>query len=89
MSGNTIFQSLVGEGGRCGKNWPTEIVEIATHFEFDENDGFFTTSCDTVTRYVCEFRHREYDFTNRREVFSDFFVPPLEQYDFLKFIHKK
>jgi hypothetical protein len=46
MSGNTIFQSLVGGGGRCGKDLPTEVGEIATHLEFDENDGFFTTSCD-------------------------------------------
>jgi hypothetical protein len=35
-----------GEGWSCGINWPTEIVEIATLCEFDENDGFFTTSCD-------------------------------------------
>jgi hypothetical protein len=46
MSGNTIFQSLVGGGGRCGTNWPTEVVEIATHHDVCENDGFFTTSCD-------------------------------------------
>jgi hypothetical protein len=36
MSGNTIFQSLVGEEGRCGTNWPTEIVEKATLYEFEK-----------------------------------------------------
>jgi hypothetical protein len=46
ISGNTIFQSLVGGGGHCGTNWPTEVVEIATLRAFYENDGFFTTSCD-------------------------------------------
>jgi hypothetical protein len=46
MSGNTIFQSLVwGGGGRCGTNWPLEVVEIATLCGFDENDRFFTTVC--------------------------------------------
>jgi hypothetical protein len=45
-SGDTIFQSLVGGGGHCGTNLPTEVVEIATLFEFNENDRFFTTSCD-------------------------------------------
>jgi hypothetical protein len=34
-----------GEGG-CGTNWPPEVVEIAILFEFDENDGFFSASCD-------------------------------------------
>ncbi len=37
----------MGGGGRCGTNWPTEVVEIATLCEFYENDGFFTASCDT------------------------------------------
>jgi hypothetical protein len=48
MSGNTMFHSLVGEGGggRCRTNWPTEIVEMATLCEFDENDRLFTTFCD-------------------------------------------
>jgi hypothetical protein len=33
-------------GGRCcGTNMPTETVEIATPYEFDENYRFFTTSC--------------------------------------------
>jgi hypothetical protein len=32
--------------GHCGTNRLTEVVEIATLCEFDENDGFFTTSCD-------------------------------------------
>jgi hypothetical protein len=36
----------VGGEGRCGTNWPTEVVEIATLCEFYENNGFFTTSCD-------------------------------------------
>jgi hypothetical protein len=27
-------------------NRPTEVVEIAILYEFDENYGFFTTSCD-------------------------------------------
>jgi hypothetical protein len=35
-----------GGGGGCGTNWPTEVVEIAILFEFDENDRFFTASCD-------------------------------------------
>jgi hypothetical protein len=46
MSGKTIFQSPVGKGGHCGTNWPTEVVEIATLFEFNENDRFLTISCD-------------------------------------------
>jgi hypothetical protein len=33
-------------GGGCGTNWPTEVVEIAILFEFDDNDRFFTASCD-------------------------------------------
>jgi hypothetical protein len=39
--GTTTFQSVVcgGEGG-CGTNSPTEVVEIATLYEFDENDRF-------------------------------------------------
>jgi hypothetical protein len=32
--------------GRCGTNWPTEVVSIATLLEFDENDRFHTASCD-------------------------------------------
>jgi hypothetical protein len=45
MSGNTIFQSLVEGRGRCGTNWPTEVVKIAARNEFDENSRFFNTSC--------------------------------------------
>jgi hypothetical protein len=41
-----IFMSLVGGGGRCGTNWPTEVVEIASLREFDENYRFFTASFD-------------------------------------------
>jgi hypothetical protein len=40
------FPEPCGGRGRCGANWPTEVMEIATLCEFDENDGFFTTSCD-------------------------------------------
>jgi hypothetical protein len=36
MSGNTIFQSLVGVGDLCGRNCPAEVVEIAALYEFDE-----------------------------------------------------
>jgi hypothetical protein len=58
-SGNTIFQSLVGVGGRCGKNWPTEVVGIATFKEFYENDRSFTTSCDPYTghTFILFFTH--------------------------------
>jgi hypothetical protein len=34
MFGNNNFQSM-GGGGCCGTNWPTEVVEIATLYEFD------------------------------------------------------
>jgi hypothetical protein len=36
----------VGGGGSCGTNWPTEVVEMATLCEFDENDRFFITFCE-------------------------------------------
>jgi hypothetical protein len=29
-----------GGRGYCGKNWPTEVVEIATLCEFDEKDRY-------------------------------------------------
>jgi hypothetical protein len=32
---------LWGEEGCCGTNWPTEVVEIATLREFDEDDSHF------------------------------------------------
>jgi hypothetical protein len=38
-----LFQ-LVCE--RCLTNWLTEVVEMATLCEFDENYRFFTTFCD-------------------------------------------
>jgi hypothetical protein len=37
------FPEPCGGEGRWGTNWPTEVVEIATLCEFDENDRFFTT----------------------------------------------
>jgi hypothetical protein len=40
------FPEPCGGGGRCGTNWPTEAVEMATLCEFDENDRFFTAFCD-------------------------------------------
>jgi hypothetical protein len=40
------FPEPCGGEGRWGTNWPTEVVEIATLCEFDENYRFFTTSCD-------------------------------------------
>ncbi len=44
MFPSTIFQSLGGGGN--GTNWPSEVVEIATLYEFDEHDRLFTASCD-------------------------------------------
>jgi hypothetical protein len=44
-SGNIIFHT----------NWPTGIVEIATLYEFDENDRFFTTSCDPYMGHTLSF----------------------------------
>jgi hypothetical protein len=41
-----LFKALWGGEGRCGTNWLTEVVEIAALYEFDNNDRFFTTSCD-------------------------------------------
>ncbi len=57
------FQSLGWGGGGCGKNWPTEVGEIAILFEFDENDGFFTASCDqymghTLRLFFYTFHHK-------------------------------
>ncbi len=64
-SRNTIFRNL-GEGGRgcCGTNWPTEVVEIATPCEFDENYKFFTAFCDpymghTFKLFCCTFHHKK------------------------------
>jgi hypothetical protein len=34
-----------GKGGRCGTNWPSKVVGIATLLEFDENYRFLTASC--------------------------------------------
>jgi hypothetical protein len=63
MSGNTIFQNLVGVGGRCGKNWSTEVVEMASLCKFDENDRFFTTLCDPYMghtfRLLYTFHHKK------------------------------
>jgi hypothetical protein len=36
----------VGGGGHYGTYWPTKVVEIATLYEFYENNEFFTASCD-------------------------------------------
>jgi hypothetical protein len=36
----------VGAGESSETKWPTEAVEIATLYEFDENYRFLTTSCD-------------------------------------------
>jgi hypothetical protein len=45
--------------GLCGTNWPTEIVVIATLYEFDKYDRFLTTSCDsyivTLSDYFTHF----------------------------------
>jgi hypothetical protein len=35
-----------------GANWPLEVVEMAPLYEFDENDRFFTTSCDSYVQYI-------------------------------------
>jgi hypothetical protein len=43
MSGNIIFQSLQGGGGVQWDKWPTEVVEITTLYEFEENDIFCIT----------------------------------------------
>jgi hypothetical protein len=40
------FPEPCGGRGRCGTNWPTEVVEIAALYECYENDRFFTTTCD-------------------------------------------
>jgi hypothetical protein len=37
-SGNTIFQSLMGVGGHCGTNWPTEVATITALCEFDKKE---------------------------------------------------
>jgi hypothetical protein len=53
-----------GGMGHCGTNWITEVVEIATLHEFDENDRFsITTSCDPFTghtlRLFYTFHHKK------------------------------
>jgi hypothetical protein len=62
MFSDTFFQSF-GGGGCCGKNWPTEVVEIATPNEFDENNIFFTTSCDPYMGHTLKlfytFHHKK------------------------------
>jgi hypothetical protein len=45
------FCSL-GRVGRCGTHFPTEAVVIATLWELDENDRFFTTSCDLNMSHI-------------------------------------
>jgi hypothetical protein len=52
-----------GGKGHCGTNWLIEVVEIATFFEFDEINRFFTTSCDPYTghtlRLFYTFHHKK------------------------------
>jgi hypothetical protein len=46
----TLFSRALWERGwDCGTNWPIEVVKIATLYESDENDRFFTTSLDPYT----------------------------------------
>jgi hypothetical protein len=54
------------EGGHRGTNWPIEIVEIATFYEFDENDRFFTASCDPYMGHTPRlFTHFTIKWTQR------------------------
>jgi hypothetical protein len=59
--GNTISQSW-GGGGLCETNKPSEVVEIATLYEFFENDRFFTTPWDPymgpTLRLFYTFHHK-------------------------------
>jgi hypothetical protein len=47
---NSIFCNL--GGGRCGTHMSTDVVEIATLEELDENDRFFTTSCELYVHHI-------------------------------------
>jgi hypothetical protein len=49
--GNTNLHCL-GGGGGCGVSWPPVIVKIAPLYEFDENDRFFSTSCDSYMGHI-------------------------------------
>jgi hypothetical protein len=40
------FPEPCGGKGLLWDKLPTDVVEMATLFEFDENDRFFTTFCD-------------------------------------------
>jgi hypothetical protein len=63
MSLNETLSRALGMCMCCGTNWPTEVVEIATLHGFDENDRFFTTSCDpykgNTPRLVHTFHHKK------------------------------
>jgi hypothetical protein len=51
-AGNTIFHCLGRGGGGCGTNWSTDVVEIATLYEFDEINRLFTTSCRSYMGHI-------------------------------------
>jgi hypothetical protein len=58
----TPFSTALGGRGRYGTNWPTEVLEIATLYGFDENDRFFTASCEpymghTLRLFFYTFHH--------------------------------
>jgi hypothetical protein len=63
----SIFQSLKVGGGVALWDklaYRSTVVKIATLYEFDENDRFFTTSCDPNMGYTLRlfFTH----FTTKR-----------------------
>jgi hypothetical protein len=60
----TPFSWVGGGWGHCGTNWTTEVVEIATLYEFDENTRFFITSCDPymdhiLRLFIYTFHHKK------------------------------
>ncbi len=46
-SATTLISAAFG-----GTFLPTEVAGIPSREEFDENDGFFTTSCDPYTSHT-------------------------------------
>jgi hypothetical protein len=61
----------LGEGGRCGTIWPTEVVEITTLYELDENDRFFTASCDPYMGHTLRLFYTFYHNIDTKDGFEE------------------
>jgi hypothetical protein len=64
------FPEPCGGGGRCGTNWPTEIVEKATLYEFEKNDRF--SSLPPVTLIWVTLSDLFYTFHHKKDTKDGF-----------------